>query len=108
MFTRVNLSAFRDAFRSAGRKDQFSYDGLEVIFNHLEDLEDSIGEPIELDVIAICCDYAEMTPEEIMADYDIPGGEGYFDDPRKIALKYLEDRTTIVGETGDTIVFAQF
>lgn len=108
MFTRVNLSGFRDAFRAAGRKDQFSYDGLRVIFDYMEELEDSLGEPVELDVVAICCDYAEMTPEEIMAAYDIPGGEGYFDDPREIALKYLEDRTIIVGETDDTIVFAQF
>lgn len=108
MFTRVNLSDFRDAFRSAGRKDQFSYDGLRVIFEYLEEYEESTGEPIELDIIAICCDYAEMTPEEIMAAYDIPGGEGYFDDPRKIALKYLEYRTIIVGVTDETIVFANF
>lgn len=107
MFTRVNLSDFRDAFRSAGRKDQFSYDGLRVIFDYMEELEDSIGEPVELDVVAICCDYAEMTPEEIIVAYSIPY-DAAEDDLWDTVRDYLEDRTSIVGETDDTIVFAQF
>lgn len=107
MFTRVTLSDFRDAFRSAGRKDQFSYDGLRVIFEHLEDLEEDIGEPIELDVVAICCDYSEMTPEEIIEAYNVPY-DAAEDDIRETVLCFIEDRTTIVGETDETIVFAQF
>lgn len=107
MFTRVTLSDFRDAFRAAGRKDQFSYDGLRVIFDYMEDLEDSIGEPIELDVVAICCDYAEMTPEEIIEAYSIPY-DAAEDDLWETVRCFLEDRTSIVGETNDTFVFAQF
>lgn len=107
MFVRVNLSAFRDAFRSAGRKDQFSYAGLEVIFDYMEELEDSIGEPIELDVVAICCDYYEMTPEEVLEAYSVPY-DAAEDDLWETVRCFLEDRTSIVGETDDTIVFAQF
>lgn len=107
MFTRVTLSDFRDAFRAAGRKDQFSYDGLRVIFDYMEELEDSIGEPVELDVIAICCDYAEMTPEEIIEAYSIPY-DAADDDLWKTVRVYLRNHTFIVGETDDTIVFAQF
>lgn len=107
MFTRVTLSDFRDAFRSAGRKDQFSYDGLEVIFDYMEELEDSLGEPVELDVITICCDYSEMTPEEIIEAYSIPY-DAADDDIWNTVRDYLEKHTSIVGETDDTIVFAQF
>lgn len=107
MFTRVTLSDFRDAFRAAGRKDQFSYDGLEVIFDYMEELEDSLCEPVELDVVAICCGYAEMTPEEVIEAYSIPY-DAAEDDLRDTVRDYLDDRTSIVGETDDTIVFAQF
>ena len=107
MFTRVNLSDFRDAFRSAGRKDQFSYDGLRVIFDYLEEYEESTGEPVELDVIAICCDYYEMTPEEIIEANSIPY-DAAEDDMLETVRTYLEDRTSIVGETDETIVFTQF
>ena len=35
-------------------------------------LEDSIGEPIELDVIALCCEYAEYDSlAEFQADYGL-------------------------------------
>lgn len=110
MFTRVNLSDFRDAFRSAGRKDQFSYDGLRVVFDYLEEYEESTGEPVELDVVAICCDYAEMTPEEIIEAYSIPydASEDDEDDLWDTVRDYLDDHTSIVGETDETIVFAQF
>lgn len=107
MFTRVNLSAFRDAFRAAGRKDQFSYDGLRVIFDYMEELEDSIGEPIELDVVAICCDYSEMTPEEIIEAYSVPYDTAD-DDIWNTVRSFLEDRTIIVGFTDETFVFAHF
>lgn len=107
MFTRVNLSDFCDAFRAAGRKDQFSYDGLRIIFDYLEEYEESTGEPVELDVIAICCDYAEMTPEEIIEANSIPY-DAAEDDLRETVRDYLEDRTSIVGETDETIVFANF
>lgn len=107
MFTRVNLYAFRDAFRAAGRKDQFSYDGLRVIFDYLEELESDLGEPVELDVVAICCDYAEMTPEEIIEAYSIPY-DAAEDDLWDTVRDYLDISTIIVGETDETFVFAQF
>lgn len=107
MFARVNLSDFRDAFRAAGRKDQFSYDGLRVIFDYMEELEDIFGEPVELDVIAVCCDYAEMTPEEVIESYSIPY-DAAEDDLWETVRDFLEDRTSIVGETDETIVFANF
>ena len=55
----VNFTDFTKAFHDHGRGTQFTYEGLKALFEHLEDYEDDTGEEIELDVIALCCDYQE-------------------------------------------------
>ena len=60
----VDIYQFREAFRLMDRQDNFSYEGLEVLLDYLDNLSDDVGEPIELDVIAFCCDYNESTIEE--------------------------------------------
>ncbi len=107
MFQRVSLSDFRDSFRVHGRRDQFSYDGLRVIFDWLEEYEDSTGAAVELDVVAICCDYAEMTLEEIIDAYGIDIDPDV-DDAKTVAVDHLEYHSMILGKTKDTIVFQQF
>ena len=72
IYQTVNFSMFCDAFRSL-RPDNFSYEGLQALYNYLEDMADSTGEPIELDVIALCCDYAEATIWDIAENYGIKG-----------------------------------
>tara|TARA_R110002074_G_scaffold393680_1_gene580377 strand:- start:357 stop:608 length:252 start_codon:yes stop_codon:yes gene_type:complete len=53
-----------------GRGEQFTYEGLNALYDYLEDLGDDIGEQIELDVIAFCCEYAEYESlEEFQEDY---------------------------------------
>jgi len=70
MFQDVNFSMFIDSFQRAGRKDQFTYLGLKAIYDYLTDLEYEIGSDIELDVIAICCEYCEYgSIEELKGDY---------------------------------------
>lgn len=59
IYQAINESYFIDRFREMGRGNQFSYDGKIALFNYLEQLSEDIGEPIELDVIALCCDYSE-------------------------------------------------
>ena len=54
----VTLDEFRNDFVSI-RPDNFSYEGLEALFNYLENLEEDCGVEIEFDVIALCCDYTE-------------------------------------------------
>ena len=64
----INLYQFRDAFMDI-RPDSFSYEGLELLFNWYEEYEDSTGEEMELDVIAICGDWDESTVEEVINNY---------------------------------------
>lgn len=68
----VNEWDFKEAFRQAGREENFSDKGLSALFKEFEDYEDSTGEEIELDVIAICCDYAEYSNfAEFNANYKV-------------------------------------
>jgi hypothetical protein len=56
----VNESHFIDAFKQSDTyKNNFSYHGLKALYEYLEQLSEDIGEDIELDVVAICCDYRE-------------------------------------------------
>ena len=59
MINKINKYSFRQAFIDMGRQNQFSYDGINNLLEYFEEYEDSTGEQIELDVIAICCDFTE-------------------------------------------------
>jgi hypothetical protein len=110
MKTTVSLYDFRDAFVRAGRKDQFSYEALELIYNYLEDQENDTGYEYELDVIGLCCELAEQSPEAIAADYSYDVDENENDDEiAKQVMEFLCDQTTVLGTTaaGD-IVYVQF
>jgi hypothetical protein len=67
MIQTVTKSIFRDAFHKMGRGDQFSYEALGVLYDYLED----INESYELDVIEICCDWAELSREELFREYSV-------------------------------------
>ena len=57
----INIFQFRDAFlKSDTYKDNFSYEGLRVLFEYFEELEEDTGQEMELDVVAICCEFQEM------------------------------------------------
>ena len=66
----VTESDFRDAFASI-RPDNFTYEGLGALYEYLEELSEDTGEDIELDVIAICCDYTEYSEDEAREEFDI-------------------------------------
>jgi hypothetical protein len=106
----INLSQFRDAFKAI-RPDNFSYEGLEILFNGLEEFEDDTGEEMELDVIAICCDFYEMKYKDIFNTYAISteSEEPTDEEIEKAVTDYLEQNTWVLGKT-DTgnYVFRQF
>ena len=59
MKTNVNLNDFRAAFKSL-RPANFSYYGLEALYNWIENFEEDTGKETELDVIALCCNFTEF------------------------------------------------
>ena len=98
----ITFSQFHDAFRDMDRLDNFSYEGLRVLFDWFESLDEDCGTDTELDVIAICCEFSESTPDEIRANYDI-GTES-----DSMLIQYLNEHTMVCGETDTTIVYQDF
>ena len=105
-----SVSQFRDAFRKMDRQGNFSYKGLDVLFDYLEEYSDATGEPVELDVIALCCEYSEDSVEDIIANYrvDVSEADGDEDEIKEIVREHLNDNTIVCGETEDGFVYAVF
>ena len=106
-----NVYQFREAFRLAVRMDQFSSEGFEVLFDYLENLSEDTGEPIELDVVALCCEYYESSIQELIDIYHIDLSEVDEDDPDSIievVREYLENNTSVCGEVDGGFVYAAF
>lgn len=109
MIQTINLSDFRTAFHNMGRKDNFSYEGLELIFDYIEDYERDNSEQTELDVVAICCEWAEDSPENIARSYDIDISGMEDEEIMSEVLGFLRDETQVAGVTNaNTIVYVQF
>ena len=103
MKTTLSVYDFRDAFTRAGRKDQFSYDALGLIYDYLEEIDSDY----DLDVIGLCCELSEESPEEIARNYAID----LEDDGNELlnVLDYLHDHTTVIGTTSaGAIIYVQF
>ena len=90
----VNFSMFRDAFQAV-RPDNFNYDGQRALFDYLEEL----GESVELDVIALCCDWQQMTLEEAQKQYNIPEDEN--------VIEWLEDNTTVIRVYDGSVIISE-
>ena len=61
----VDFSMFCDEFRRI-RPNDFSYDGLRILFDYFEEYEQETDEEIELDVIAICSEFEQMTLDDYL------------------------------------------
>ena len=100
-----HASQFRDAFHAVGRGTQFSYEALGLLFDYFEEMDDSQ----ELDVIAICCDYAEETIEDFVSNHsiDISDCDGE-DEIQEAVVDYLQEHTVVVGTLRGAVVYQQF
>ena len=52
------IKRFEDMNR-VGETGNFSYRGLELLYDYFEEIEEETQTQLELDVIAICCEYTE-------------------------------------------------
>ena len=108
MKTTVTKYDFERAFVDADRKENFSYEALDLLFDYFESYEEETGQEIELDVIAICCEYTEDNPDDIISNYSIDV-EGLDDDEKIEAVRdYLNNNTQLVGETSTGFVYLAF
>ena len=106
-----SASQFRDEFNRAGRGNQFSYEGLGLLFEYLEEVDPQY----DLDVVALCCDYTESTPAEIARDYSInlndvdPEDDDYAEQCAAVVIEHVTEQGALVGVTSTgAIVYASF
>ncbi len=105
---------FIQEFEKYGRAEQFSRAGLRALFRHLEELGEATGEEIELDVIALCCEYTEYdtaveaAEEQGWADYcgADEGEEGYATEEEKerAAIEFLRGDTDVIEIDGGGVI----
>lgn len=59
IYKEISLDDFTMSFCNYGRRGQFSYEALCKLYDYLTRLAEDTGTPIELDVIALCCEFTE-------------------------------------------------
>lgn len=110
----VNFSQFCDAFNDYGREDSYTYEGKRALFDWFEQYEEDCNTEIEIDVIAICCEFTEYGSADEAASnyfayegmtYDEEGAE--VDTPDEVedkALEYLNENTMVIEFDGGVII----
>ena len=108
----VNFYDFERAFRTMDRDNHFSYHGLRALFDYLEELGEDTGEEIELDVIALCCEFSEYTSALEAADnysWDLGLDDDADEEEKETAAReWLNDETIVVDVDGGGIIIQDF
>ena len=106
MLMTINLSDFRTEWAKSSRAESFSYEGLEILFDFLEEVEPDH----DLDIVALDSAYAESDLEDLIRDYGYAMDE---EDEEELTLDnfadYIGRESTVLGITSHgTIVYLQF
>jgi hypothetical protein len=105
----VYKSDFIEAFQDV-RPDQFSHAGLSALYDYFEEFEEDTGKEIELDVIAICCEFTEYSSiHDFVADY----GDSYVDyDEEEVdyekTIDNIRDHTSVIDIDGESFIVQNF
>ena len=94
IYKTLNQNEFINEFGNSGQyANNFTTEGLKALYGYLSELEN-----LELDVIAICCEYAEYESfDELIADY-----------PQYTTLESIENMTTVLETDSGGYVIQQF
>lgn len=98
MIQNINFYNFANGFQGA-YKDQFSYDGLKVLFEYFEELEENTGDQIEFDPIAICCEWTEY---DNLLDYEVDYCE------QVESIEEIEEHTTVLKINDESFIILQY
>ena len=108
-----------DLYHMACRMDrgaQFGYNGWNAIGDYLENLSDDIGEDVEVDIVAICCEYSMSdSVDDFWNEYGKyssidPEEWEEMDEEEKLGAieEYLQNNTSIVCCDEDCIIWQAF
>lgn len=95
LYEKYDYSLFRSRFEDYGRHIQFSEAGLRALYEALLQYVEDTMEPLEVDVIALCCDYNEIDISECESE---TGHD----------LDSLKDETYVIEVDSDTIIYQTF
>ena len=80
----MNEFDFKNEFKKI-RPDNFSYDGLTALYDHLIQYEEDCDTELEFDPIAYCCEFSEYDSfEDVKKNYDVED------------LEHLEQNTIVL------------
>lgn len=104
MKEQISETQFMDRFIDMNRNDNFSYDGKRALFEYLEQYEEDTDTEVEMDIIALCCEYTEYedikeflnaysnTIKIDRKDFEKDEEEEY----NKAVMEELEEHTTVI------------
>lgn len=86
----LTLWEFEREFRDFGR-DNFSKEGYRYLYDMLDEAD------VELDVIAVCCEWTEESVGDLWEDYGhLVGGGEFADEAFQALVEALADETMVV------------
>ena len=114
LYERVTAGTMADRAHRLDRYDQLGgYEGINALHEYLEQLAEDMGEPIELDIIALCCDWShhdslveaaeEHDDDELAALMAIRESEDHSD-----IVDWFTDRTTVLKLDNGTYLIQAF
>lgn len=103
----VDKSLFREMFEQSSRANNFSYEGLGVLFDYLDEMYE---EDYEFDLIEICCSFTDYNEDELVNEFEhlLPWEEWsvenetdmdedvYPDEYINALVEKIEDHTTVL------------
>jgi len=101
VYEKYDYSLFESRFKDYSRLDNFPR-GLRELYTFLEDLAEDTGESIEVDVIALCCEFTECTIKEALEYYGLE------------TIEELQDNTLVImvdddeEDLGSTIIYQNY
>lgn len=90
---------FIQRFENFERVGNFGYDGLRALYSYLEGLSEDTGEPLEVDVIGLCCEFARY---ETLEDFQREYGEKYK------SVESVQDETTVIPVNEQAFIIQSF
>jgi len=96
LYQEINEADFISAFKSI-RPENFSYEGLKSLYGYFEELSED--QNIELDVIAICCDFTEY---DNLAEFNRDYGKNFSD------IEEIFDHTQVIMINNEKFIIQNF
>lgn len=105
MIKRIDESEFVKIFDDYNRGSHFSVSARRILFEYYEEIDAEM----ELDVIAICCDWGEYDSQELIDEY----GDEYLeyedeDEQIRHVLEELRDETTVLETSAGTYLVLSY